>query len=286
MLVLPMRSPTPSPTRHIDAFSPSSRSKLEDSPHTSELRQRVGGAMLSVKPSTQAPTPKRPKLSLQTALPSPSTPRNRRPSLNLATVDLEAPTACNTYANSSDAPPPTPSSEIKPYIDFPTSSIPISAVSTPPASSIKPGHISPFPHEAPYILPIGTHSILRNSPLPKRLLSATSARAPKRMFPPIKRVAFQDKPAEVIPPPIIEEASEEDADSEPRSDEVREMRKEAIKAEDGHSIVYIRRRKKREWVWRPMPDDAFVGDSSFQADAEGDLRLIAGGSSTLRHEEQ
>ncbi|KAL9640767.1 MAG: hypothetical protein Q9164_000082 [Protoblastenia rupestris] len=182
-----------------------------------------------------------------------STSLNRRPSLNLMTPLRESPTLHNTYANSFDAPPPIPSSPMKPYIDFPTPSTSINAANTPATSWITPGHISPFPHEVPYVLPIGTCSILRNSPLRKRHLSAASTRNPKRIFPPVKRVIFQDESAEVIPTPVIE-SSDDEADEDSVLDERHGERKAVIEAEDRHlSADHSRSKRRREWIWRPMP---------------------------------
>ena len=277
MLVLPMRSPTPSPTRHLDTLSPPSRSKRDESPQTSELRQRVAGAMLSVMPSSRPPTPKRPKLSLQTAIPSVSTSQGRRPSLNLATADLESPTGRNTYANTRDAPPPTPSSTIKPHIDFPAPALSIPETGAPPATLARSEQVSPFAHEDPYVLPIGTRSILRNSPLSKRHLSGVSTRTPRRIFPPVKRVGFEENPVEVIPTPVIE-TLEEGADSEPQPHEAREERKAAIEAEDGHASAGSRR-SKREWIWRPMPEDVLIGKGNEHAPTGGDKRPEAEGLS-------
>ncbi|KAL2046788.1 hypothetical protein N7G274_000806 [Stereocaulon virgatum] len=246
MLVLPMRSPEPSPSRQSrDTYtSPLPASHRESSPQTFELRRQLAGAMLSVMPSTTPSAPKRPKLSLQTSI-----------APTLATSTTESPTLRNTKANSFEGPPPTPSSTIQPQIQFP--SFPTTLA---PSSATH----SPYSHDAPYILPIGTHSILRNSPLPKRLHSATSARG-RRMFPPVKRVSFKESLVEVAPIPVIDDASDDEAHASSTEEEHR-RRREIIKAQDGHATpIHGKRKRRRDWVWRPMEDDVLASYRNSQS---------------------
>ncbi|KAL9065965.1 MAG: hypothetical protein Q9161_007880 [Pseudevernia consocians] len=241
-----MRSQDPSPSRQNNGSynTPLPVRHSDSSPQTSELRKQVAGAMLSVMPSTRSAAPKRPKLSLQTStLPSPAVQRSAAAtSLSACT---EYPVIRNTHADVFDAPPPTPTSAIQ--IPFPSSST---------TSFAFPG-ISPFHNDAPYILPIGTHSILRNSPLPRRHVSAASARAPRRMFPPVKRVAFQERLVEFMPTPVVEGLSDTEVETSSTEDDHKRGRK-VIEAEDGHSVSVHGRRKKRDWVWRPMEDDVLT----------------------------
>lgn len=208
----------------------------DSSPHTSEIRRQVAGAMLSVIPSARPAALKRPKLSLQTStLPSPALHKSAAvPSLS-ASIDF--PGTRSNHANDYDAPPPTPTSAIQPEIHFPISTT---------TSSASPG-TSNFHSDAPYILPIGTHSILRNSPLPRRHVSAATTRAPRRMFPPVKRVAFQERLVEYMPSPVLEGLSGSEVDDS--SEEDHKRRREVIEAEDGRSTPVDRRLKRRDWVW-------------------------------------
>lgn len=202
--------------------------------------------MLSVMPSTRPAAPKRPKLSLQTStLASPSIPRSA--AVISISASTESPTLRNTHANDFDVPPPTPTSAIQPQVHFPFSST---------TSSTFPG-ASPFHNDAPYILPIGTHSILRNSPLPRRHVSAASNRAPKRMFPPVKLVTFEERLVEFMPTPVVEGLSDTEVETSSTEDD-HKRRREVIEAEDGHSTPVHGRRKRRDWVWRPVQDDVLA----------------------------
>lgn len=203
--------------------------------------------MLSVMPSTRPAAPKRPKLSLQTStLAAPALPRSA--AVIGISASAESPTNRNTHANAFDAPPPTPTSAIQPQVHFPSSST--------TTSSAFPG-VSPFHNDAPYILPIGTHSVLRNSPLPRRHVSAASNRAPRRMFPPVKRVAFPERLVEFMPTPVIEELSDSEVETSSSEDD-HKRRREVIEAEDGHSTPVHGRRKRRDWIWRPVEDDVLT----------------------------
>ncbi len=78
------------------------------------------------------------------------------------------------------------------------------------------------------------------------------------MFPPVKRVAFQEKLVEVVPTPVIEETSDPDSDAEPTKDE-HQRKREEIQAEDGHATpIHGRRKRRREWLWRPLDDDILI----------------------------
>ena len=198
---------------------------------------------MSVIPSTRPAAPKRPKLSLQTSTLSLPTVQ-RAAAVTGLSASIESPTIRNTFANVLDAPPPTPTSAVHPQVQFPSSST---------VSSTFPG-VSPFHSDAPYTLPLATRSILRNSPLPRRHVSAASTRAPRRMFPPVKRVAFQERLIEFMPTPVIEGLSDTEVETLSTEDD-HKRRRELIEAEDGHSTPIHGRRKKRDWVWRPVEDD-------------------------------
>lgn len=216
---------------------------MDSPPHVSELRRQVAGVMLSVMPSSRLAVSKRPKLSLQTStLSSPAVQRSTAATdLNVST---ESSTLRNTHQNVLDAPPLTPTSTVQPQVHFPSSSITASAI---------PGVFS-FHNDAPYNLPIGTHSILRNSPLPRRHVSAASARTPRRMFPPMKRVAFQERLVEFMPTPVVDGLSDTEIETLLSEDD-HKRRREVIEAEDGHSTPIHARRKTRDWIWRPIQDN-------------------------------
>ena len=245
MIILPMRSQDTSPSRQSkDSLNPALPPRQRDSPpHMSELRRQVADAMMSVIPSSRPVPPQRPKLSLQTSKLSPPAVQRSAAVLDLSTA-TQSPTIQKPHPNTFDAPPPTPVSAIQPQVHFPSYSTNSSAFSG----------VSPFHSNAPYVLPIGTHSILRNSPLPRRHVSATSTRTPRRMFSPTKRVAFQERLVEFLPTPVIEGLSDTELETSSSEDD-HKRRREAIEAEDGHSTPIQGRRKRREWVWRPMEDD-------------------------------
>ena len=201
--------------------------------------------MLSAMPSTRPAAPTRPKLSLQTSkLVSPAVQWSAAvPGLS---ASADSPTMRNPFANVFDAPPPTPTSALQPQVHFPSSS-----TSSPAFSGV-----SSFHYDAPYILPIGTHSILRNSLLPRRPMSAASTRAPRRMFPPMKRVRFREMLVEFVPTPVVEGYSDTETEISPTEGDHEERRK-VIETEDGHSSSHYhgRRRKRQDWVWRPAEDE-------------------------------
>ena len=78
------------------------------------------------------------------------------------------------------------------------------------------------------------------------------------MFPPVKRVSFAEKLVETAPTPIIEDPSDTELDA-PATEAERGRRREVIEAEDGHATpMQGRRKRRREWVWRPMEDDVLA----------------------------
>lgn len=78
------------------------------------------------------------------------------------------------------------------------------------------------------------------------------------MFPPVKRVSFAEKLVDIAPTPIIEDSSDTELDA-PATEAERGRRREVIEAEDGHATpMQGRRKRRREWVWRPMEDDVLA----------------------------
>lgn len=73
----------------------------------------------------------------------------------------------------------------------------------------------------------------------------------------MKRVAFQERLVEFTPTPVIEGLSDTEVETS-STEEDHKRRREIIEAEDGHSTPIDRRRKKRDWVWRPVDDDVLA----------------------------
>lgn len=74
------------------------------------------------------------------------------------------------------------------------------------------------------------------------------------MFPPMKRVAFQERLVEFMPTPVIEGLSDTEVETSSSEDD-HKRRRTVIEAEDGHPMPIHGRRKRRDWVWRPVEDD-------------------------------
>ena len=77
------------------------------------------------------------------------------------------------------------------------------------------------------------------------------------MFPPVKRVTFHETLVEFMPTPVIEGLSDTEVETCSTEDE-HKRRREVIEAEDGHPTPAHIRRKKRDWVWRPVEDDVLT----------------------------
>ena len=216
---------------------------------------------------TRPPTPKRPKLSLQTCIQSPST--TCKP--NTAGQSVGAINSPYVYQrDSSDSiveilSPKSLSAAQFSQQWFDPQTFGVS--STGSTSISKPS--SPVAVVPPYTLPIDARSILRNSPLPLRQVSATSARAPRRVFKPIKRVTFHQRLTELIPRPSTDEPFEVTNDVSP-TDSPREARSETSmpkqqapnRLDDSPSALDEDGRKRRkDWISRP-PDDNLLQPTS------------------------
>ena len=230
--------------------------------------------MISVMPATRAPAPKRPKLSLQTSNVSPSpTGDKTRPALQM-TMMTDSPitdSTCTKAPNPSSSLPFAPQS---PVASLESRSIDYSSPSPSncSGSTVSSGYTSPCPTVVPYTLSIGPRSILRNSPLPQRLVSTTTVRTAKVRFPPTKRVCFQERIEEVIPTQSIHGNSEESSDdsimfdvevSDKRlEDEISERRAldELLEEEASTTKPHSRRKRARDWIWRPLEDDILASN--------------------------
>ena len=88
---------------------------------------------------------------------------------------------------------------------------------------------------------------------------------------------FQEKTPEIIPTPVIEVSAEDDEHRHLCAEE-RDERRAAIEAEDGHAGIRGRRSKrKREWIWRPMPEDMMSAEGAENSVADmavGDMAKV------------
>ena len=213
----------------------------------SSIPEEGGSPPVSASVFTRSSPVLRPKLFLQTSLlqPPPLSPQNSETALSLG-LATNLPHCRNAYSNalgdSSPLSSTSCSAPCSPHAQFSPSSSPV-----PSASSFA----------VPYSLPIGTRPILRNSPLPPRHdFSITTARAPRRIFHSIKRVAFSENPLEMLPTPVFDDpAADTDSDSFPReegdgaaSDGDSDGSDEILSP---HQLtpVYRRFHKCRGWFW-------------------------------------
>ena len=267
MLILPVR-PQP-PRRHNqednDSCVTSSPARTSQDPCLApNPPSRNTGAMMSVIPPSKPPMPKRPKLSLQTF--AESSPLSDTVKTNLVpntTLDTPTDRVASPSALALLQPPPTlvqqtPDSTSQTFSsDLPTPPLSNSSSVTSSSSVLT----SPFPVSAPYSLPMGARSILRNSPLPRRHLPASTTRVNRRLFLPVKRVMFRELLEDIIPTPSVEYASDASSSDcgEKRSRAKLDnggTRGRQNAAEDAPLMPVQRRRKRRrEWVWRPLDDD-------------------------------
>lgn len=280
MFILPVRTQPPNLRQKnaTRAKPPLSLQTDEVSHSRHKSPSQKPGAMTSVMPSTRQPALNRPKLSLKTCV-APS-PTNQK-ALNV-TNEPDTPTYANKYANAFDAVPQPPSTSLSSSREASPSLRPngISKLSlvisessslSSSASSSSSGCTSPFPVTAPYSLPLGARSILRNSPLPRPYLSASSSssRIPRKMFPPVKKVLFRDLLEEFIPKRILKESSytsDSETGEKRRRDVAMEdwIRLQRSAVEEGAASstpVHGRHKRQREWIWRPVEDDVLAADN-------------------------
>ena len=239
LLLLFMPSNIPGLDRHFTTIDAPKQPREESQ---SQLREQVAETMTSVLPAPQASVDRRPKLHLQTSLsPGPI-------SCTPWSDEKSSPRGQNIPLNASiKVPSPTASSALQGHNKSPTSSNVNGAICK------KRPHISPFAVDAAYTLPLGTHGILRNSPLPRPSLLVTPVHKHRRIFTPTKRVAFSEVVQEVTPSPSIE-ASTEESEREPRIAENRGQGIAPPQAEDNCVVRKGRRKRQRDHIW-PTPDE-------------------------------
>ena len=277
MLVLPVRSP-----QH-----PHSRQDLDDDPHTNlAQRQRTSNTSLvsdahlhasdtlfSATPSSRH-RPKRPKLSLQTSNVS-SLPARHRPKTVLPiSIIRQPPTTENSLTSIVDAPshPTVTPQASSPPIDVRSVDVISQSSSNRSATTSSSGCTSLSPATAPYCLPMGLRSILRNSPLPPRFIPSTAPKTAKALFPQIKHVCFRERLEELIPTSIIDpshdtsDMSDSDPSDKRLEDEIAERKAldDLLEEEEGNSTSSVlghRKRRKKDWAWRPLEDDISASQS-------------------------
>lgn len=82
-------------------------------------------------------------------------------------------------------------------------------------------------------------------------------------FPRVKRVCFHEKLEEVIPIQIADETSdtlglsEADTSDKRLQDEIAERKAldELLEEEASTTSIHGRRKRRRDWIWRPLEDD-------------------------------
>ncbi len=289
MLLLSLRNPQHPCGHHDhdDATDTTSHRGLQSSkPSSAPHVQRQGeDAMTAIMSTSTPPASKRPKLSLQTSsVSSLHAGHKSRTAFNLSLV-TQIPTYSNTYGNAIDHPsvgaPSTPSDKKhSPQSSPEDHSSPSSSNLS--ATTLTSCHSSPFPSSTPYSLSLGPRSILRNSPLPRKLVSATSSRTPKLLFPRPKKVCFREELEDLIPSSIVDEtpaASEtpySDASDKRLEDEILERKAldDLLEEEATTFQVCGRRKRRRDWIWRPLEDDIL----SPRHRNASDLKTANGGS--------
>lgn len=276
MLILPVRPQPPylriqESNDSCTTASSTTAGPEQESHQAPEPSSKSPGAMTSVMPPPKPPMPKRPKLSLQTFAVASLEEQKPNTDLLLSPV-TDTPIYTNAFANAFTSLPSTPTTAqirqeppIKPRADDDDAATPPSSDPSSTSSSSS-GLASPFSASPPYTLPIGARSILSNSPLPRRHLSARSMRVNRRMFQPVKKVTFCELLEDVIPQKIIEYSSgseTEGGEKRPRAAYERgedRGRKPPDEEEDmpATPLQQRRRKRRREWVWRPVDDDVLA----------------------------
>ncbi|KAL8934607.1 MAG: hypothetical protein Q9216_005819 [Gyalolechia sp. 2 TL-2023] len=220
--------------------------------------------IMSTVPAPRPVTPKRPKLSLQTStLPTLPPSNHSRTALSHLPSVVDSPTTFrNTCDNAFEAPPLTPVSA-NPRTDEafaqwrqqerPTLHTTSSSSST---STLSSGPNSPFAGTAPYALAIGAKSILRNSPLPRRYIANLPNRPPKRIFRPTKRVSFAEALVEIVPTPLLSDSDIDGMESTAAAGTEAASEQKRLDKSDG--ILGRRKRRSRDWIWRPVDDDVSI----------------------------
>ncbi|KAL8651140.1 MAG: hypothetical protein Q9226_004833 [Calogaya cf. arnoldii] len=224
-------------------------------------------------PTPRPLTPKRPKLSLQTSATStlPSSKQSRTALSNLSSAVDSPTTYRNTYENAFEPSPAIPVSS-KPHPDEAFTQIrPVQRPSLPTSyfsssiSTASSASNSPYANAAPYTVALGARSILRNGPLPRRHTTHLANRPAKRMFYPVKRVSFPETLVEMIPTPTLSESDVSAEDIIVTEEAVSKDLSAGSKSKKMDELDNVpspssgpgrRKRRSRDWISRPVEDDA------------------------------
>ena len=268
MLAIPRPNVYPKDLEQLTLTSP----LLYQSPASATTPNVMRSAMLCMMPSSRPLAPRRPKLSLwiSTVAMAPTKPT--------ITLDADRATDQDPFTKVSIDPPLSPIQHTNTAFSWPTERGPLppecSMSPVPAASSL--GQGSPSIRAVPYTLGQGSRSILRNSPLPSGQISSTSLRPPSRTF---QRVRFREKLVEEIPAGNDENVLEpRDSDDECASKSG--LAEQKPLCEPNNMAVHGRRKRRREWIWRPVGDDilgSFMDASEAEARRERDLGPIRHG---------
>ncbi|KAI4203289.1 MAG: hypothetical protein LQ350_001986 [Teloschistes chrysophthalmus] len=224
-------------------------------------------------PTARPLAPKRPKLSLQTSTKVVPLANSRSwiASSNVPSL-VEAPTSSRgDISEGSEAASATPTSTNPrseetsaqlPQAERPSPQNSVSSSSVSSISTLSSGPSSPFAATTPYTLGIGSRSILRNSPLPRRSLLHVASRSPKRLFQPMRRVRFHEPIVEWIPPATSELDTSPDDNPDENFISSEDATLPVGKAGSGSKSILSspvkgrRKRRVREWIWRPMDEES------------------------------
>ena len=279
MLVLPARRPQH--FEHDASIRPSISPLHVPSPSTCS-NNNTSSTMTNMAPALRLPNQcsRKPRLTLDTVSVPSLPPGSKSGTALCMSAVTESPTRRNTYSNAFETASLTISTTGLTCTISPRATTtdrlasPISAsTSMSTTSSSCSDDSSLFQSVTPYTLSVGSHSILRNSPLPQR--HAVGTRPPRIYFPVAKKVGFDDGNlvqyiSEGLPrwettleppsdasdtensPKRKHDLGEDDLDDIAQRREVDELPEENQVAS---SPVYGRRKRRREWIWRPHDND-------------------------------
>ncbi|MCJ1447698.1 MAG: hypothetical protein MMC23_008209 [Stictis urceolatum] len=188
--------------------------------------------------------PRRPKLSLQTALQTQSpVPKVSQSAIPAPLTD--SPTSRNTHANARGGFTLARSSPTSPRHSKSANASP--RTSSPLTSTLLVSRVS---QKTPYSLPQGTRPILKNSPFRSQISSPRSSQGPRYSQRPKKQVLFREALIEHMPTPVIAGSDSESETEAVASAAATEDLGEHGEIKMPHRPTPISRRKKqRDWVW-------------------------------------
>ncbi|KAI9820659.1 MAG: hypothetical protein M1827_005028 [Pycnora praestabilis] len=255
-------------------------------PQAPHLHQHTPLPSPAAPPIADPPSSKRPKLSLQIS--ASSTPRSFAKSTTSLTLNTTraSPTNRNTFSNAYEL--PVLATAPPPSIITTTTSSSLSSSSSPKSSRSPSSRRLSGTIDLPYQQPLGVRGILRNSPLPHRHRSASSARNTRRMFAPIKTVTYATPlTSEIQTTKYVVSHSElileeEEAEETTESVEVarvqlssrntdEESQRSSRQEDTPETPIHGRRKRRREWVWTlEPPREATSRDTASESEVSAD----------------